>query len=534
MKSMWKIAFADDEPLVLVGLRSMVDWDSIGVEIVGSAQNGEELLSIIKEKKPDVVISDIKMPLLTGLEVMQKCRSLSMDLPLFILLTSYTEFPLVQNALRLSAVEYLVKIDLTSEMLTQAVHRALSKVSVIKEQRGRTELPSSAETLQMLQDRFFIRLLHGLVESKEQVERQCQDLGLDISAKHFRAACLEMKGNERGSRDEAASLYSSTLRILSETLSHYAECRVFLLDLRHAAVIFFLKDGEGDNEVSHALNTAFLMAYNYFTVVVSGCVGPVVDDLFSLDESFALASSLPSGEKRQLVFANKDSAMAFDFSPYKERLASAFGEMDASVLEKVLLDVAHAIETRQVSSPSALSAVSNILYMATTMLPDGEEMVRKVDEREGKDAGWISSVHSPEEYGSYLESLAHGLSGQLLSRRQDYRAKVVQNVQSYIKENVSKRLSLMDVASVFGFSQNYLSSLFSKFGEMGFVEYTTKVKVDAAKELLLASDCKIYEVAQKLGFDNAFYFSKVFKKQEGISPREYVQKMTGRTYNQED
>lgn len=99
-------------------------------------------------------------------------------------------------------------------------------------------------------------------------------------------------------------------------------------------------------------------------------------------------------------------------------------------------------------------------------------------------------------------------------RRQDWRSVVVRKVQEYIKTNLDKRLSLSDVASVFGFSENYLSSLFSKYGDVGFVEYTTEVKMDKAKEMMRQGNYKVYEIADSLGFESAFYFSKVFKKHE--------------------
>ena len=100
-------------------------------------------------------------------------------------------------------------------------------------------------------------------------------------------------------------------------------------------------------------------------------------------------------------------------------------------------------------------------------------------------------------------------------------------MQEYIRQNLNKRLSLNEVASVFNFSPNYLSQLFAQWGESGFVEFVTATRVNAAKDLMASTDLKIYEISERVGFDSAFYFSKVFKKVEGISPREYMQRMKG-------
>ena len=100
---------------------------------------------------------------------------------------------------------------------------------------------------------------------------------------------------------------------------------------------------------------------------------------------------------------------------------------------------------------------------------------------------------------------------------------VVAQVQEYIQSHLSERLTLADVAAVFNFSPNYLSQLFGKYGDSGFVEYITETRIAAAKEMLEQGDLKVYEIAEKLGYESAFYFSKVFKKVTGLSPREYQQ-----------
>lgn len=100
-------------------------------------------------------------------------------------------------------------------------------------------------------------------------------------------------------------------------------------------------------------------------------------------------------------------------------------------------------------------------------------------------------------------------------------------VQQYIRDHLADRLTLNDVAAVFNFSPNYLSQLFAQNSEHGFVEFVTATRIAAAKELMASTDMKIYEISNRVGFESAFYFSKVFKKLEGTSPRDYIQRMKG-------
>ena len=125
-----------------------------------------------------------------------------------------------------------------------------------------------------------------------------------------------------------------------------------------------------------------------------------------------------------------------------------------------------------------------------------------------------------------MKTLRDGLCETLKSKKVTYKEHVITNVKKYIQSHIEERLTLNDVAGIFGLSPNYLSVLFKKTCDIGFSEYITQMKISKAKTLLLEQDMKIYEVANELGFESAFYFSKVFKKVEGISPREYVQQKT--------
>jgi two-component system response regulator YesN len=99
---------------------------------------------------------------------------------------------------------------------------------------------------------------------------------------------------------------------------------------------------------------------------------------------------------------------------------------------------------------------------------------------------------------------------------------VVENVKKYIKEHITQKLSLNDIAALYGISPNYLSALFKKYNNCGYSEYITEQKIAKAKRMLTEDNMKVYEVADALGFESAFYFSKVFKKVAGISPSEYL------------
>ena len=105
--------------------------------------------------------------------------------------------------------------------------------------------------------------------------------------------------------------------------------------------------------------------------------------------------------------------------------------------------------------------------------------------------------------------------------RKDYKNRTISSVKKYINEHVEEKITLNQVADIFSISPNYLSILFSKYNDMGFVDYINHAKIERAKLLLSEGTMKVYEISDKLGYESAFYFSRVFKKIEGVSPREY-------------
>ena len=122
---MYKLLIVDDEPLVQIGVSSMLDWNSYNITICGTASNGEIALHMIEEDMPDLVICDIKMPVMDGLQLLKYCRETYGELPVFLILTSYEEFQLAKEALKYGVLDYLVKLELDRDSLSTAVQKAL-------------------------------------------------------------------------------------------------------------------------------------------------------------------------------------------------------------------------------------------------------------------------------------------------------------------------------------------------------------------------------------------------------------------------
>ena len=420
---MLKILLADDEPLVLIGLQGMLEWESLGCTICGTARNGRLALEAIEREKPDIVIADVRMPVMDGLCLAQECCKKG-PLPVFIMLTSSEDFAYARRAIEAGVVDYLVKMELTPASLEAAVGRAVQRVEKERALTGR--MPSRSEMeqgLRTLQDRFLIRLYAGLVPDEAHLEQEMQGLELCLDRPCLIAATGEiLPANSGMSAEQQLKLNLACCRMLETTLQNYLPTHATGTDVLHFNVLFSLTEEQGRDArtlLEPLLKKASQILYNYFSARLLWVVGR------------------PAGAPRGLARRCRE------------------------------------LETLR---PQASE----------------EEPILFAGEAEGEASA---------------------------SQRQ-----TVGQVKAYIREHLSDKLTLADVAAVFGFSPGYLSQLFSRYGS-GFVEYITEARVAAAKEMLEKGDRKIYEIAEELGFESSFYFSKVFKKATGLSPREYQQKL---------
>lgn len=533
---MLKILIVDDEPLVQIGIKSMINWTDYGLEVCGTAVNGEAALALIREYAPEIVITDIKMPIMNGLDLIKACREEFGSIPLFIVLTSYEEFALIKQALTYQVVDYLIKLELDADTLGDCIRRTLERLEELKNSKAYKQ-SGGRPTLQSYHDKFFIRLLHNLFDSREQFEIQLQDLRLDFSGGAYLACHGEIHSDFAAHMDTSKqmNLYSSSLQIIQNILSKYLSCYVISLDKQHFAVVclFSRKEDVDSGGIRSAMDNACAMAHNYFNVWLSIGIGSPVDDPMKISLSYQEARQafgLADRQEPVVSFSQKGPSScrsSFNIALFRNALTQAFEEFDTDVLHRTLTEITELFSANPDHYLQAMDGACNILYLALSLLPDGEDTLQEIFVSFPDGCRSIYRQKDVAQIIQWLIILRDGLCSILKSRRKTYKDHVVSNVQKYINSHIEERLTLNDVAAVFGLSPNYLSALFRKNCQIGFSEYITQKKISRAKALLLQEDLKIYEVAEQLGFESAFYFSKVFKKVEGISPREYVQNHIG-------
>lgn len=527
---MFKLLIVDDEPLVQVGIKSMVNWSELGIEICGTAMNGQSALKIIEERSPDIVITDVKMPVMSGLELIKECRErYGSERPAFIILTSYEDFYMAKEALTYHVFDYLVKLELTPEILKNSIEKITANMN-----KNISKNQTSVTSVHPFYDKFFISLLHNLFETEEQFLLQSKDLNLNFTYKGY-ACCygeISALSSENSASDRQILLFASSLQMIKELATKYMPVYALSLDTKHFALIFCYNNDNSNNygaELYDILKKISSTLQNYYNVCIRCAIGCLVNSSQAICDSYQHSRqafmSMPATDNIvffENILPDNSHHNAFNISLFKNDLTKAFEEFDATLLQNTVNSICELFRTYPKRYVQALDAACNILHLSISLLPDGEATVTSFFSNNPDSYRSIYQMSNIEQIVNWLTSFTEQLAQFFTFKRNDYKNHIVTIVKKYINEHIRERLSLNEVAAVFGISPSYLSQLFSKYNEKGFSEYINTCKINVAKKLLENENLKVYEIADMLGFESAFYFSKVFKKMEGISPSEYI------------
>ncbi len=532
---MRKIVIIDDEPLVQAGIRSMLDWESMDLQVCGVANNGQTGLELIQREDPDIVITDIKMPVMTGIDLLKAVRESHGQIrPAFIILTSYEDFQLAKETISYNIIDYLVKLELTPEGLQKSIQKA---IDILKNSEPADSPDRRPNDIQALRDKFFIRLLHNLFDSEEQVTMLQKDLGLDLDVGAFQCIYFEMQNDKFENLPVARQipLYSNSYSMVGELAAKFGRTYQVSLDRRHGVLLMLYDDPEGcdptllqnmaeviDSSLSNYYGTRFYCGIGNCTNSRLG----ISDSYMNARKAFTILSKDKVWADYDAFLAEDNSHAVFNINLFKDDLVRAYSEYDAEILQQIIGQLCDLFAEHKDQYVQALDAACNVLFLGLSLIPSGEEIISGLFQDIPDGYRSIYKQKNTDEIIAWLQLYSERLALVFEERKREHRNHIVENVKKYIDAHMKEKLGLGEVAALYGISPNYLSSLFKKYNDCGYTEYITRRKIEAAKGMMAEGKLKIYEIAEELGFESAFYFSKVFKKTEGISPTDYMNKLS--------
>jgi two-component system response regulator YesN len=540
-RQMYRVMIVDDEPLILAGIASLLDWKEYGCEISGKAANGQQALKLMEEQKPDIVITDIKMPGMDGIGFMKAVKERGWDDVIFILLTNLEEFSLARQALSLGAVEYLVKMELTEEKLADSLKLAMER----REMKRKAEAAGTAVTVSREEAvRGYIEKLltdggtfSGGASSGNAGEASAQNQGegYDSCLRRPVLAIISFNYGYEGfssdfTREDQKKVISFAENIIEQMVKGYFDHSCLVRRELNSLVLVMSTDGIEDyREQIRSLGEKIIsVVKDYFEVSVSVAVSSRKE---SLGEFGALLYEAMSATNHYfyhsldpVVFYSEECETSarhtgsFHIGFLKKDLSQAVALNDSGRLEEILDQVACLLREHNPSRQQAVNACANLYFFLSSFFEDGEEPDFPYEVNIMEKLGRLGTLGQIIQWINWFKEAV----SRILERRRDTRVdKIAEMVREYVMEHYKERITLGQAAEALNISQGYLSTAFKKQSGESFTNYVSAIKIEKAKELIASHQYMMYEVSDLLGFDTPFYFSKVFKKVTGMSPKEY-------------
>ncbi|WNR44199.1 response regulator transcription factor [Paenibacillus roseipurpureus] len=536
---MWRVLIIDDDFQVLEGMKKSIPWERLEAEWVGEAMDGQEGLQKVKETSPDIVITDIYMPVMNGLEMIEQLKQDGFSGEI-IILSGYSDFQYARQALRLQVSDYLSK-PVTMDELGGVLERVIHELEM--KEAERLEQAETRRRLMMyepfVQKEWLKTVVTGTQEraiTEESMTPMKQ--GAWLSQKHLIMG-IELMGTNRVMNVSLTdwSLYRfAVANIIREVLEQdWPRSEFIELHSHHAAIVFHIPLAQSDADACARIREIgkhiTACTFTYLKLSIRTGMGSVQTDWKQLSDSTEeafldlLQQTLTEDQGTRLT---KPDVVEPDFTirPIKfyQELAEAI--VYAKEEETLAIVDAYLEQLRQMPSvtPAYLQYLCSELWtiLAYSLYSTG---VVLDDLFPGMRAGQeIAKIQSIGELREWLKNKIVGISSQRGWSEQSKHKEAIDFMIQYAHEHYAEDIVLEDLSKQLYLSRNYLNRMFKKAMGETFTNYMIRVRLEKAKVLLAEGKYMIYEIAEKIGYKNVAYFSAIFKKQYGMNPSELGKK----------
>lgn len=528
---MYRIVLIDDEPLVLAGIASLIPWEEYECTIVGKATNGNSAMELILELNPDIVITDIRMPVMNGLELIEACQKQGCEFA-FLLLTNLEDFQLAQQAVRLGATDYLVKLDLQPQALIDALERAKDCCNLMKSHHKKELYSFLLKDSQAQVERSYFTQLLNPQKDEFPVNSELEKNYPFVYMILFQMMPEQIQFGQTDAYD-FQFIRSQLLDIISGISSRYFARCTTLPQEKDTLALAVCPKLENDNEkaLSDFCNKINVALSTYFALTAQFGISKRKEQLSELPEAFLEAKKALDDcyyeSNRSISFyrpqtgeRHRSSNREFNINFLKKAMYDAVLHNESSELHQIFDELSSLFRQYKPGKTQAVSACINIysffhdLFQEESADTEDFPYISDITEQ-------LAQLGSLDDILLWLDSFCEKMCGLLTERKENRSDKLVYLAKRYINEHYTEKLTLSDIADHLRISSGHLSTTFSRYMNLTISDYIAQVKIEHAKELIDSGQYLIYEIAGQLGFDNAYYFSKVFKKVTGMSPRDY-------------
>jgi two-component system response regulator YesN len=490
------LMIADDEKIIRDGLLNSINWEALGYQVVAVASDGEEALELFREHRPAVVIMDIKMPIMDGLQVLEKFKSEQGDTEV-ILLSGYDEFAYAKKGMKEGAYDYIIKIDVF------------------------TELEDS------------LKRLHQVLTHRQEEAKQYNHL-LVLKDDYLFQECI--KGRSPMEFSRAGSVYTfcvvaiwipsmSSLSVDFRGRSLFSIPYLMRIEQDYMHFIFYEEDKNSQPFLKRLVDSLHKLELqldrNGITKYKMG-IGNMKPTVAEVPHSYREAMKTIDYQRSRdadysepcLLFykdwKGQDISVNYKMIPVRNWVNWVYSGDYENLAKWVQTIFAEACVNKKIT-------LSDMYHLCVQIIAQFE----KVAKEKGSDEISLNEFDSLMDLEAYVIRILKSRSETLHSNLQLQKNKSIAAVKEYVDEMYMTNLSMEEVAHLFYFSPGYLSAKFKEFAGMSFSQYLITKRIETACQLLSGTEMKIYEIAKEVGYTDEKHFSKLFTRIVQMGPREY-------------
>ncbi len=535
---MFKVLIIDDEPIIRKGLRNIINWQSYGCEVCGEAADGHDGKNMIEELRPDIIITDIKMPETDGLTMLRDIKSTVPDSKI-IILTGHRDFDYAHEALKIGAFDFLLKPSKIEE-LTAVISRAVKELKFRKERKEEFEKLNElfVQNISVMREKLIYDIIYEINIDEADIIRKLELF--EIESGNFYMMIVHNDSEE--SEDNDISQYDRHLyqfgiiNTFKEVFSD--KFKVTQITLDNFGIAFLVMPIDNNVNIPELINKkcAYIQEIisNCFSCTITMAISSEGTDFTELPQKFnecrqALEHKFYIGSNSIIFHSDVNTFFKYDDHSMLEKLQKALIEgvksgNENSVKER-LKDINSYFKKIDPQKANFIknfcwNTISSINNIRISLLDKEGDRKQEYSELNGL-FGLIEGCENVQDLYTLLDESARSVTQKVNSYNNKSIKLVMRKAVDFLQAHYHEPITLNEVAEHTFVSTYYISRMFKRETGKNFVDYLNDIRISKAKELLKDVRLKTYEVAEKVGITDAHYFSRLFKKHVGITPTEF-------------
>jgi Response regulator containing CheY-like receiver domain and AraC-type DNA-binding domain len=534
-----KVLIVDDEVLTRTNIKTLINWQEKGYEICGEAVNGLNAIELIQTTEIDIVITDMKMPVLDGIGLIE---FISKGYPYIkvVALSGYEDFDYVKKSMKNGAIDYILKHKLDSETLIKALETAKIDIVNVKEEFNKKQeieqQINSAKTV--LKHKFIMQLISGEMLSRDLIKQSIELMGLGLNIGNIIVVCVEIDDyfliEEGYSIKDKNRIIKAFEDISEQILNECGKSIIEYINNGKFVVIFSFQNICSEmaiyNEVNTAIQRIKTSIKRYLNITACFGISNLCSNIQDISKHFneaemILKDKFYKGKDKVLNQSNfkatKENFFALSLTDEKDIIMFT-KSIDRENLNNRINEIFNKIILNNISYKSTQMIAAELISIVNKIVRESGIDISKIYNNNDIPYSKLQKYNTAMDIKQWIISIYENLIKSIEELKiQPVYSSYTKKTIEFINANYFKNISLTDAANYIGVNSSYLSRIFKEDCKKGFVEYVNSVRVEKAKLLIENGDIKLKDIVNKVGFSSYNYFFKVFKDLIGMTPIEY-------------